>query len=37
MLLKLNAEIVAETEVEGEKCWMVRLDLQKPFPTYSML
>ena len=39
MLLKLNAEIISETEVEGvgEKCWMVRLNLQRPFPTFTML
>ena len=40
MLLKLGGEIVAESDVEGEpgeKLWMVRLDLRKPLPSYSMI
>ena len=41
MLMKLGSEIVGETIVEAgdkvEKIWMTRLDLSKPFPSYSMI
>ena len=40
MLLKLGAEVLAETTVDGdenEKLWMIKLDLTKPFPTFGML
>ena len=37
MLMKLGAECLAETEMGNEKLWMIRIDLTKPFPSYSML
>ena len=37
MLQKLGAEVLAEVDCENEKMWMIRIDLTKPFPTYSMI
>jgi hypothetical protein len=37
MLLKLGAEVLAEVDCENEKMWMVRVDLTRPWPSYSMI
>lgn len=37
MLVKLGAEVLAEVDCENEKMWMARIDLTKPWPSYSML
>lgn len=37
MLQKLGAEVLAEADCDNEKMWMIRIDLHKPFPTYSMI
>lgn len=37
MLVKLGAEVLAEVDCENEKLWMIRIDLTKPWPSFSML
>ena len=37
MLMKLGAECVAEITADNEKIWMIRINLENPFPSYSML
>jgi hypothetical protein len=41
LLLRLGAEIMADVEVVGsggkQKMWMIRIDLTKPFPSYTQL
>lgn len=41
MLKQLGAEVLAETTVETEKgmekVWMIRIDLDNPFPSMSMM
>lgn len=37
MLLKLGAEVLAEVDCDNEKMWMIRIDLRRPFPSYSMI
>ena len=35
--MKLGAECVAEITADNEKIWMIRINLENPFPSYSML
>ena len=41
LLLRLGAQIIADVDVVGtngkHKMWMIQIDLQKPFPSYSNL
>lgn len=40
LLKRLGAEVIAEVDVVGsadEKMWMIRIDLTKPFPSYTQL